>query len=271
MENENSCLPFLDLLIHRQVDGNLKYSIYRKPTNSLAYLHYLSGHSKSTKTSVISSQFLRAYRVCEPEFLDDEIKFITDTFGGLGYPIQFIENAHRKARGRFYNESNRCLFNPEGDKIITVPYNISLETSKHRFKEAGFHLAFRYPSTTSNTLIRNSPKVDIECGVYEVPCNDCDSKYYGETGRELRTRISEHKRDVRNANENNAVFLHIRDKHHNMDWDSSKIIYKSTDFIKRRLIESALIKNKDNFNTSEGNFQLNNILNQSILRHLKLS
>ena len=132
-------------------------------------------------------------------------------------------------------------------------------------------MAFHYPSATSNTLIKNSPQNKIECGVYEIPCSGCDRKYYGETGRELKTRIKEHKRDVRNANENNAVFLHIRNEAHIIDWDSNKLLYKSTDFIKRRIVESALIKHKDNFNTSDGNFQLNAIMNNFILRHLKIS
>ena len=105
----------------------------------------------------------------------------------------------------------------------------------------------------------------------KIPCSGCERKYYGETGRELKTRIQEHKRDVRNANENNAVLLHIRNEEHLIDWDSNKLLYKSTDFIKRRIVESALIKHKDNFSTSDGYFQLNAIMNNSILRHLKIS
>ena len=50
--------------------------------------------------------------------------------------------------------------------------------------------------------------------VYQIPCAQCDEVYVGETGRPLKTRITEHKRvvstvDVRNANAVHTFPLHI--------------------------------------------------------------
>ena len=44
---------------------------------------------------------------------------------------------------------------------------------------------------------------------------------------------------------------HIRNEEHKVEWDSNMFLYKSTDFIKHRIVESALIKHKDNFSTSD--------------------
>ena len=33
--------------------------------------------------------------------------------------------------------------------------------------------------------------------VYEVPCEDCDRSYIGESGRSLEVRLAEHQRHVR--------------------------------------------------------------------------
>lgn len=54
-------------------------------------------------------------------------------------------------------------------------------------------------------------------GVYRIPCRNCDRVYIGETGRNLETRINEHKRDVANCNTNNSVFVHAYDNNHIID------------------------------------------------------
>ena len=35
--------------------------------------------------------------------------------------------------------------------------------------------------------------------VYQIPCRDCTGIYIGETGRAYKTRLAEHKRDLRPA------------------------------------------------------------------------
>ena len=95
-ENNNS-LPFLDLLVIRN-HHKPSFKIYRKPTHSNMYIHAYSSHSENIKLGTIVSLFLRAYRICDHQFIGQEINFIFDTFYQLGYNRQFIEKAHFKAR-----------------------------------------------------------------------------------------------------------------------------------------------------------------------------
>ena len=44
----NDQIPFLDVLAHKGT-SELHFSVYRKPTNSNAYIHYYSFHDKRTK------------------------------------------------------------------------------------------------------------------------------------------------------------------------------------------------------------------------------
>ena len=46
-------------------------------------------------------------------------------------------------------------------------------------------------------LYESSSRPDV---VYQIPCRDCTGIYIGETGRAYKTRLAEHKRDLKPAN-----------------------------------------------------------------------
>ena len=61
MEDENNGeLAFLDTLLKRN-NGEIYVLVYRKPTHTDQYLRYNSHHQTSSKESVVSSLFNRAY------------------------------------------------------------------------------------------------------------------------------------------------------------------------------------------------------------------
>ena len=98
MEEEcDERLPFLDMMLHR--DGNdLKFSVYRKPTNRDDFIHYFSAHDARTKSGTVIGFYLRALRICDAEFLNDELEYIAKAFGNLCYPKNFLEGCLAKAR-----------------------------------------------------------------------------------------------------------------------------------------------------------------------------
>ena len=66
---QNSRLPFLDLLIIRAPSGNLSFSIYRKPTHTNNYLKFNSNNPMGHKKAVAKSLFDRAKNLCSEENL----------------------------------------------------------------------------------------------------------------------------------------------------------------------------------------------------------
>ena len=92
--------------------------------------------------------------------------------------------------------------------------------------------------------------------------------YIGETGRNIDTRIREHKYAVNRGDENNALYRHVWNKDHRVDWKNSHLLYKCNDFIKRRVIESMCIEKYDNFNLSEGAFKLDPIMRSLVVKSL---
>ena len=84
-------LPFLDTVVHRV--GNIaKFSVYRKPTNNDDFTHYLSGHSDRTKSGVVIGFYLRELRVCDEEFLNDELTYVTQAFQKLFSPLGLLKS-----------------------------------------------------------------------------------------------------------------------------------------------------------------------------------
>ena len=73
---------------------------------------------------------------------------------------------------------------------------------------------------------------------YKIKCCDCQATYIGETGRNLNTRLTEHKRATRNGDLNNNIAEHHLQTNHRIDWDSAECVIYSTDYYQRLTLES---------------------------------
>ena len=65
--------------------------------------------------------------------------------------------------------------------------------------------------------------------VYKINCSDCHASHIGETGRNLTTRLTEHKRATRK---------HHRLTNHTIDWDSAQCLTYNTNYFQRLTLES---------------------------------
>ena len=70
---------------------------------------------------------------------------------------------------------------------------------------------------------------DKQGAIYKIKCCDCQATYFGETGRNLSTRLTEHKRATRNGDVNNHIAEHHLQTKHQIDWDSATRFTYSTD------------------------------------------
>jgi len=105
--------------------------------------------------------------------------------------------------------------------------------------------------------------------VYKVPCKDCHRSYIGETGRDLKKRIHEHKGDIRRGNEKSSIFNHVKGGH-SVDFENTHFIFNSDNYINRRIVESIFIKKLPNFNTSEGQYKIGEIPMEIVLQQIKI-
>ena len=103
------------------------------------------------------------------------------------------------------------------------------------------------------------------CGV--IPCAQCDQVYIGETGRPLKTRISEHKRAVATGDVRNANATHWIKTNHNMNWGAAHVVDRSNRWKERKIKESVYIRTRRTYNMDLGS-SLSPVWN-SLIRHLK--
>ena len=98
------------------------------------------------------------------------------------------------------------------------------------------------PITTLRQLLTNvkdkDEPNDRQGAVYKIKCCDCQATYIGETGRNLNTRLTEHKRATRNGDLNNNIAEHHLQTKHRIDWDSAECVIYSTDYYQRLTLES---------------------------------
>ena len=89
------------------------------------------------------------------------------------------------------------------------------------------------PITTLRQLLtcvkdKDEPR-NRQGAVYKINCSDCHASYIGETGRNLTTRLTEHKRATRK---------HHRLTNHTIDWDSAQCLTYNTNYFQRLTLES---------------------------------
>ncbi|KAG5320516.1 POL2 protein, partial [Pseudoatta argentina] len=110
----------------------------------------------------------------------------------------------------------------------------------------GFNIAYK-PMNKMNTFIKTGkdslPK-DDQCGVvYKINCLNCESSYVSQTKRKLKTRIKEHKADIKKPSfEISVVSRHRLNEMYELDWDNIRILDTEQSLMKRRISEMIHIK-----------------------------
>ena len=250
-ENEDK-ISFLDVNVHRTLQGDLRTSIYRKPTHSNRYLNFESHHPLIQKLAVPNTLYHRAnHIITDTESRHNEIKQIQKTLQANGFPKKFTYSKQPK-RKTTTQEKQKYL------GYTTIPYvkNVS-EKIKRILNDVSIKSTFK-PLRTIRHFIPQ-PKDPIQeketYGViYQVPCKNCEESYIGQTKRNINTRLKEHRTAVKKGRiQKSALSEHVMNKVHLIDWQNAKIIQQESNYKKRLFLESWHInKNPKTMNRKDG-------------------
>ena len=117
--------------------------------------------------------------------------------------VKKIEQRTRKKFRKFTNGGqNNNETEAEKSSYISVPYIPGTsERLRKIFRKYNVEVAHKPIRKLRNELCRlkDTRRTDEKAGVvYKIECGDCNAKYVGETGRQVKDRMAEHQRDIRN-------------------------------------------------------------------------
>ena len=189
-------------------NNELRTTVYRKPTHTDRLLDESSYNPTSHKATTIRTLTRRAQLVCDtPDSLRDENRYLERVFHKNNYNADFIKQT-------FYRptEADATNRNPTPLTTVTIPYiKGTSETISRILLPYNIRVAHK-PTTTLRQLLTNVKDRDEpnnrQGAVYKIKCSDCQASYIGETGRNLNTRLTEHKRATRNGDANNYIAVH---------------------------------------------------------------
>ena len=224
-EEADRSLPFLDVEVRRGEDGSLKTAVFRKATHTDKYLDFKSHHSVQHKESVIRSLVIRGDSFPSDEAeRSAEVRHINRTLRQNNYPRTFIQRTRRKIqRGNTRSDYDR---EEVRRPVVVLPYVQGVTERVTRVLAPHAKVTNRPDKNLRSLLVKPKDKRDkISCAgvVYQYKCM-CDKVYIGETGRSIKTRESEHKRAIRNGDDNHSgISKHVLETGHTGGCQNSSI------------------------------------------------
>ena len=167
------------------------------------------------------------------------------------------------------NARNKEIPRKDFKATATIPYIPGLtENIKHILENEQIRVTTKPMKTIKDVLPKQKDKLDSNLrrgAVYKIPCKNCDGVYIGETGRNVTTRIKEHKRDLNPHNmakldekelkKKSALVKHVFNQEHCIDFNKYEILEFEPNYNKRRFLESFYIHQiRTAFNDKENCF-----------------
>ena len=184
-------------------NNKLQTTIYRKLTHTDRLLDQSPYNPTYHKATTIRTLTRRAQLVCDsPDSLQDETDYRNNVFSKNNYKTDFVrQNTHSNT-----DSNTQTNVNSGPVTTATLPYIGGTSETIARILQPYNVRVTHKPITTLRRLLTNvkdkDKPEDRQGAVYKIKCCDCQASYIGETGRNLSTRLTKHKRAMRNGDVN---------------------------------------------------------------------
>ena len=252
-EEEDNKLPVLDLEMNvNRKKKKVEFNVHYKKTNTNITIKKKSNHKDSIKKGVIKGYADRARALCDPDYLDNELKNIEHVFKDNGYTEKEIKDAMQettKNTTEEEEETNRGIVVMPNVPGFTLQFNKIAR--KHGFRVAN-KTDNRVKDLTSNA---KTPLGDKNTNVvYNIPCKCQTHTYTGQTDRKWGTRYKEHQDKVRLTQDDiqkgnmekatkrmndgdGGLAKHTTTCSHGVDWENARIVGKEKGWTQRTYLE----------------------------------
>ena len=253
---KNNNLPFLDVKVTKESTGQFSTSVYRKPTYTGLITLFSSFGPLCYKSNLISALVHRAWKLTSNyDYLDDEIKFLSEVFCNNGYPDSFFYRHLSNTLHKFFKPKVPNFHVPRAIVYFPLEYyghasikfkNTIIPVIQSQLPYLKVRMAFRSSRTIGSFFrIKDSmPKLLRSLVIYKYTCEICQDFYIGKTSRWLGERISEHSgvsHRTGNSISNplySAIREHMHEHNHHVNPSSFTIISKGKSDLDLDILES---------------------------------
>ena len=251
----NDSLSFLDVSV-RHTDGSFVSSVFHKPTSTLLGTNFFSFTPFKFKISGISSKIFRAFNICSSwESFHLELEYILRYTNFNLFPTDILYNLVNKFLNNIFQPLTPIPKVPKLKVYLKIPFLGPQTDALVRQLKPLFNNCFPYVQfifipinnlkISSFFRLKDSiPMLLRSSVIYKYTCADCQSRYIGQTGLQMKIRISKHRGVSYRTNlpltspENSSIRTHFDDTGHNISQDGFSILGSATDLLDRRIIET---------------------------------
>lgn len=221
---ENSHIVFLDLDLYHNNDGKIDIGIHHKATSTLRLIPSDSHTPIQHKLAAFNSLAHRLVNL--PLSVNNylkEYKHIKDAALVNGYSLNTIDRIIKQHARKKERNDLSTLFSQNQDatntmKRVAVIFAPEITNDlKTVFANNNMQIVHSNPFKLKNHLLSTKDKKEHldKPGIYEIACNSCGRKYYGQTKRSVRKRFKEHTLCIRNNEPRKSAFAqHALDEEH---------------------------------------------------------
>lgn len=243
-------IAYLDIKIMRK-DNKLITNWYTKEIASGRMINYHSTQPLTMKINTATNFAKKVFNLSDDSFREENINKIKDILHLNNYPKPFILNLIKKV-----TTNTKVNQKEKTDNIfMSVPYIPKLTEKRYLdeiINDEKTTLAYKSNNTLHRMFSREKTKIDklkTNNVVYQITCKgnereECKQVYIGTTKRMLGVRVSEHEADIRKGKTTTALAQHVKEREHQMDFKSVRILDKERKTNKRYTIESLRIQER---------------------------
>ena len=82
------------------------------------------------------------------------------------------------------------------------------------------------------------PNEEKESDIQEIPCQDCNQTYVGETDRTPKKQVSERKQAVRRSDSSTGTAVRLPRQAHRIEWDSASVVGTAVQDWREKVLEA---------------------------------
>ena len=226
------------------------------------------------KINLISCLIIRAFKICSSSFsFNLELSFLKEHFLKNSFPPKLLDNTFKKVLHNVYNLG--VPFHSAAKKQIYFSFQY-LGFQSNCIKRQISALNKFYPQLNINVISTNHhtigsyfkfqgviPNSLASSVIYKYTCRQCSAAYIGETRKQVKVRICQHKgispRTGRRTHDppNSKIYSHSFEENHPIYEDDFKIIARCPEK-QLRILESIFIHDFNScLNDQQSSYDLN--------------